>query len=129
MKIAVKYSLQLVFDIIDSDDSEKVRFSAKSKSIDPVIEVYSKTSNPKTISEAQLFILSGLKTLTDLNFVQRTIQWNNPKCIADVYGLIYDKRPWYIKFVIEDGTLEQISFHPPIAELKTIRGLIIPKGS
>lgn len=79
MKTAAKYSLQLVFDIIDSDDSEKVWFSAKSKSIDPVIEVYSKTSNPKTISEAQLFILSGLKMLTDLNFVQRTIQWNNPK--------------------------------------------------
>lgn len=129
MKVTAKYPLQLVFEIIDSDDSEKVWFSAKSKSIDPVIEVYSKTSKPKTISEAQLFILAGLKTLTDFNFVQRTIQWNNPKCIADVYGLIYDKKPWYIKFAIEDGTLEQISFHPPKSELKTIRGLIIPKGS
>ena len=128
MKVTAKYPLQQVFDIIDSEDREKVWFSAKSKSIDPVIEVYSKTSAPKTITEAQLYILAGLKALTRLNFVQRTIQWNNPKCIADVYGLIYDKRPWYVKFMIEDGLLEQISFHPPKAELKTIGGLLIPKG-
>ncbi len=128
MKVTAKYPLQQVFDIIDTEDSEKVWFSATSKSINPVIEVYSKTSSPKSITGAQLFILVGLKTLTDLNYAQRTIQWNNPKCIADVYGLIYDKKPWYIKFMIEDGVLEQISFHPPKAEFKTIGGLLIPKG-
>ncbi len=128
MKISAKYPLQQVFDFIDTEDSEKVWFSATSKSIGPVIEVYFNTSSPKSIIGARLFILAGLKTLTDLNYVKRSIQWNNPKCIADVYGLIYDKRPWYIKFVIEDGVLEQISFHPPKAELKTMGGLLIPKG-
>ncbi len=128
MKVTAKYPLPQVFDIIDTEHNEKVWFTAKSKSIDPVIEVYSKTSAPKTITEAQIFILTGLKALANLNFVQRSIQWNNPKCIADVYGLIYDKRPWYIKFMIEDGVLEQISFHPPKRQIKTIGGLVIPKG-
>lgn len=45
----------------------------------------------------------------------------------DKYGLMFDGRPWFIKFAIVDGELEEISFHPPEKELKTLSGLVIPK--
>lgn len=129
MAAQAKYPLQQVFDIINSGDPSSVWFSAVSRSINPVIQVYAVTDKPKSLTEAQKFILDGIKTLTPDNFVQRTLQWNDPKCVADVYGLIYDLRPWYVKFLIEDNVLEEISFHPPEKEITTVSGLVIPKGA
>lgn len=128
MAAQARYPLADVFSIISSGDSERVWFSAPSRSIDKVIKVYMKTNTPKTIQEAQNFIMSGIKSLTPNDFVQSQLQWDDPKCVADVYGLIYDNKPWYVKFLIEQGDLEQISFHPPEKEMKTVTGKIISQG-
>jgi hypothetical protein len=55
--------------------------------------------------------------------------WNDLSCLGDEYGLVYEKRGWYAKFRIdEDGDLDEISFHPPERELKTVGGLVIAAG-
>ena len=72
------------------------------------------------------FVLAGIKELTDRHFVKTVLQWGKP---ADVYGLIYDGKPWYVKFTLEDdGTLQEISFHPPELEMITIGGIKVPAG-
>jgi len=124
-----KFSLADVFRIIDSGDLNKIWFSAPSRSVNEVIKAYAGSPTPKTNVDAISFILSGIKTLTDKDFVQSLPQWSDPKCIADIYGLIYDGKPWYVKFLIgDDGVLEEISFNPPIKELVTVSGKKIPKG-
>ena len=77
----------------------------------------------------EALILRGIKALTDAHFVQRVIQWDDPKCVADVYGITFEGCPWYVKFLIdEEGILEQISFHPPEKDLMTVGGFKVPKG-
>lgn len=57
------------------------------------------------------------------------LQWGDASCIADVYGLIFDGKPWFVKFRIdEDGELDEISFHAPAKEIKTVAGKVIPAG-
>jgi len=125
-----KFSLAEVFRIIDSCDLNRIWFSAPSRSVNEVIKAYAGSTTPKNYEDAVKFILGGIKTLDDGAFVERVVQWGDPKCIADVYGLIYDGKPWYVKFRIEDdGVLDEISFHPPEKELKTISGKIISKGA
>lgn len=120
------YLLEEVFKIVDSGEPDRIWFSARSRSIDAVIKAYMNTQCPKTIEGAQNFILSGIKTLTPNDFVESVYQWD---CIADVYGIIYDERSWYVKFRIdENNDLEQISFHPPTKEMKTISENLIPRG-
>ena len=55
--------------------------------------------------------------------------------VVDVYGLLFDARPWYVKFSIKDeenenGALEkllqEISFHPPSEGFVTSGGINIP---
>lgn len=82
-----------------------------------------------TEDEVEAFILRGIKTLTDAHFIQRVLQWDDPKCVADVYGIIFEGCPWYVKFLIdEEGILEPISFHPPEKDLTTSGGIKVPKG-
>lgn len=71
------------------------------------------------------FILIGIKTLTEKNFVQTVLQWGSG---ADVYGLIYEGYPWYIKFMVDDDGLQEISFHVAEKEMVTISGIEIPAG-
>jgi len=102
--------------------------SAKSRSVDAVIWAFRGSSNPKSVSEAVKFILDGIKALDDGAFVQSAVQWGDPKCIADIYGLIFEGKPWFVKFLIdENGILEEISFHPPEKDLKTVSGRKIQK--
>lgn len=122
-----KYDLQQVHTLCRRADLDRIWFSAPSRSISTVIRAYSRTDAPKGFVEASQFILAGILTLTTADFVERTLQWGGPE-VADVYGLLFDGRPWYVKFILSDGVLEEISFHPPEAPLRTVSGTIIPKG-
>lgn len=98
--------------------------SAPSRSIDEVVRVYVETSWSKSEADARNFICEGLLALRPGNFAGRAIQWSGE--VADQYGLIFDGRPWFVKFLIgEDGDVEEISFHPPARPLKTQDGSII----
>lgn len=125
-----RYSLPEVFAIIDTADLDRVWFSAPPRSLKAVLMIYqSEVSGPKDPGEAKRFILQGIRILKEVNFVRTVVMWNDPSCLADEYGLIYEKRGWYAKFRIdEDGDLDEISFHPPERELKTVGGLIIQAG-
>jgi hypothetical protein len=67
--------------------------------------------------------LQGILVLKPEDFVERILQWGS--VVADVYGLVFDARPWYVKFIFEEGVLEEISFHPPEKPLKTVVGKLI----
>jgi len=46
--------------------------------------------------------------------------------MADEYGLeSYLEHNWYIKFMLEDGELEQISFHPCENNMRLENGRVI----
>ena len=80
-------------------------FSASTCSVDYVIHVFECTQ-----VEAESIILDGILKLKILDFSRRISMWDS---IADEYGLeAYLGYNWYVKFMIEDGELEQISFHP-----------------
>jgi len=117
------YSLSEVFRLIDE---KKVVFTAPSRSIRQVTAVYRNTASPKDEIEAREFICEGIKTLTEKHFCGSQMQWGN--LVVDKYGVIFDGKPWFVKFAIVEGELEEISFHPPEQELKTLGGLLIPKG-
>lgn len=122
-----KYSLAEVFKLIEiflKDGKETVWFSAPSKSIHAVIKLYPEMSE----EAAQKFILEGMKQLTDKHFMGSNIQWGDPNCVADTYGLLYAGKPWFVKFLITEGAMEEISFHPPEKDMKTVGGIIIRTG-
>ncbi|MBI3556683.1 MAG: type II toxin-antitoxin system MqsR family toxin [Deltaproteobacteria bacterium] len=129
MATKARYLLKDVFRLI-ADGS--YWFSARPRSSYAVIKAYGSSGKTLSADEAEAFILKAIGDLTEGHFCESVLQWNDPKCIADVYGLIYDERPWYVKFRIdsEEGeTLEEISFHPPEKEMKTVNGSVIPKGA
>ena len=127
MPVKARYPLEQVFELIDQ---QKYWFSARSRSLFPVVRTLETQGQKITPEEAGLFILRGIKKLEAHHFVESIIQWNDPKCVADVYGLIFEDLSWYVKFRIdhEDGILEEISFHPPERDLVTVEGIKIPKG-
>lgn len=126
-KAKARYSLEEVFLLIDQ---QKYWFSARSRSLFPVVRALEGRGRKVTLEEAGSFILRGIKKLEACNYVESILQWNDPKCIADVYGLIFEDLSWYVKFRIdrEEGILEEISFHPPERDLVTVEGMKIPKG-
>lgn len=128
--VTARYLLPGVFAIIDAGDLSRIWFSAPSRSLKPVLKIYqSEASGPKDPEEAKRFILRGIRSLKEENFVRTVIMWGDANCLGDEYGLISDNRGWYAKFRIdEDGELDEISFHPPERELKTVGGLVIPAG-
>lgn len=94
---------QLVRDCMEGKDC--VWFSAPSCSVDYLIHIFECTQ-----VEAGSIILNGLLKLETRDFSRRVSMWSR---IADQYGLeSYLGHNWYIKFMLEDGELEQISFHP-----------------
>ncbi|MGK5084298.1 hypothetical protein WDW37_13460 [Bdellovibrionota bacterium FG-1] len=117
-----RYSLHDVFALIDSGN---YWFSAPSRSYRSVVAVFAKTKTHKTPIEAAAFILLGIKALTEKHFVQTVLQWGSG---ADVYGLIYEGYPGYIKFMIDEDGLQEISFHLAEKEMITIGGIKIPAG-
>ena len=100
-----------------------VFISAPSRSVDQVVAIYPHFTVEQ---DAVNFILNGILTLAEGDFCFSNLQWNDPNLVADVYGFIYDGKPWFVKFLIENNCLEEISFHPPEKALKTITGKIIP---
>lgn len=119
-----KYDLKEIQSLVKSSDMDKIWFSAPSRSINEVIRVYGNTDNPKSYEDAVDFIFDGLLALTRDDFVKIAPQWENE--FADVYGVIFDELPWFVKFIFNDGELEEISFHPPKQEMKTVSGNVIP---
>jgi len=119
-----KYDLKQMQSLILSGKLDKIWFSAPSRSIQEVIRVFRETDHPKSNEEAIDFILKGLLRLAGEDFVKVSPQWENE--FADVYGLVFDGRPWFVKFIMSDDGLEEISFHPPKEEMKTVGGKIIP---
>lgn len=117
------YKLEEVFGLINEG---KVVFSSPSRSIRRVIAVYRDTEIPKDEGAARRFIYDGIKALTEKNFCGTHLQWD--RVVVDKYGLVFDGKPWFIKFAIIEGELEEISFHPPEQELKTMGGIVISTG-
>ncbi len=101
---------------------DTVWFSAVTRSVDQVTSVYPHFST----QEAVRFILEAMLSLTEGDYCSSNLQWGSTDLVADVYGLIYDGKPWFIKFLIENDTVEEISFHPPEKPIKTSAGKIIP---
>lgn len=110
--------------LVKTSDMDKIWFSAPSRSIHEVIRVFKDTDNPKSFEQAVDFILEGLLSLTEEDFVKISPQWDSD--FADVYGLMFECLPWFVKFIFNDGELEEISFHPPSQEMKTVSGKLIP---
>lgn len=118
-----------LIEVAKAIDEKRYWFSAPSRSLSEVIRIFEKLGNPKSETEAIDFILQGIKSLKADDFVQSVLQWNDPKCVADVYGAVIAGQPWFIKFRIdEDGLLEEISFHPPNKSMTTVSGTVIPEG-
>ncbi len=117
-----KYSLQEIFAIIDSGDKSLIWISAPSRSVIEIVKVYQSSSQGMDAELATKFIIKGLRALTPDCFVERVLQWD---AVADVYGIIFDGKPWYVKFMLEDGIINEISFHPPEKPLKTISDRVI----
>lgn len=93
-------------------------FSAPSCSIDYLIHIYECTQ-----VEAESIILRGILKLQNEDFNRRISMWGK---VADEYGLEgYLTYNWYVKFMIEDGDLEQISFHPCEKDMTLANGRTI----
>ena len=118
------YSLQQVQSIVREGKTEQIHILPK-RSTFQVIRTYAATGKSLTIKEANEFILKGLLQFTEKNFLKSQIQWD---CVVDIYGLIFDAKPWFVKFYIEEGELVETSFHPPEKTFTTTGGIKIPKG-
>jgi len=119
-----KYDLAKVFKLVDA---RKIDFSMPNKSLNAVVAVYQDTNKPLNIPQAEEFICTGIKTLTEKNFAGSQLQWGS--VVVDKYGLVYDSRSWFVKFAIgDDGRLDEISFHPTKEPMTTLGGIKIPKG-
>ena len=128
--VTARYSLPGVFAIIDAGDLGRIWFSAPSRSLKPVLKIYqSEASGPKDPEEAKRFICRGIRSpRRKKNFVRTVIMWGDANCLGDEYGLICDNRGWYAKLPMIGRELDEIWFHPPERELKTVGGLVIPAG-
>jgi len=93
-------------------------FSATSCSVDYVIHVFECTQ-----TEAEVIILDGILKLENADFSRRVSMWDS---VADEYAIeSYLGYNWYVKFMVEDGDLEQISFHPCEKDMTLANGRTI----
>lgn len=91
-------------------------FSAPSASTEYVIHIFSCRQE-----EAEKIILDGILKLEESGFGRQALQLD--VVVVDIYGLeSYLGYDWYVKFLIEDGTLDEISFHPLERDLKLADG-------
>lgn len=117
---------QYVADALKNSNSEKVVFSAKSKSTNAVIEAFKTRGKLMTQDQARSYILNHLNDLSPSDFYGKHAgQWGDPKLIVDKYGIRRDGIPWFIKFYIEQKSpevpeeyLDSISFHPSTEDMK-----------
>ena len=117
-----KYPLTDVMPLI-----EECVFSAASCSTYAVIAVFRQQGGNLTQDQAEEWIRKELKQLKNTDFFQRTIQWG--VIVADVYGKVITGQSWYIKFIIEDGRLDSISFHPSEKDMVLQSGTKLNKGN
>ena len=100
---------------LENNDSDKVWFSARSRSIKCVVDYFKKKGQFMSELEAEEYILRSVLELNQNNFCDRKFHWGSVK---DVYGLAKDGENWFIKFEIEvcktsgNDYLNQLSFHP-----------------
>ena len=117
-----KYDLNLITNLINSG---KVGFISPSRSKNIVGEIFPHF----TEDEIEKFIINGILTLIDIDFVETRMLWD---LICDVYGKNINNINWYIKFAVEadeNGThwLSEISFHPIEKDLKLQSGIVLKK--
>lgn len=117
---------------VQEPQSQKVYFTATSKSTESVIEVFRRKGNFMSPPDAQKYILNGILELSDKDFFKREVgQWD-ARLVTDQYGIKKDGIPWFIKFLIgkdelENECLEQISFHPTTVDMLLESGITISK--
>lgn len=116
-----KYPLEQVKELVN-----ECIFSAPNKSSNAVITFKRINGEKFTTQEAEAWIRGHLKNLEEKDFYKRTFQWGET---CDEYGKIIENETWYIKFMIEDGQLESISFHPAEKEVKLQSEVTLEKGS
>lgn len=108
---------------------DTVYFSARSKSIDRVIEEFQLKGKPMDPLKAEVYILESILKLEQKDFVGTYSQWAND--YADWYGIFQDGIPWYVKFLVDNDPvkqtefLEQISFHRSDRDMKLENGKTI----
>lgn len=124
---------QLVEEDFEDVTKEKVIFTAKSRSIDKIIEVHRSLKGRRMTSvKAAEFIKYRLLELCEDHFSEtKTGQWGDPLFVVDIYGLEYEGIPYYIKFRIDRETaqLDEISFHPLEHDLMLANGTILKARS
>lgn len=90
-------------------------FSAPNASINYVIYIFECLER-----EAENIILDGLQKLEENDFCKQAFQWD---VVVDIYGLEnYLGYDWFVKFFVEDGILEEISFHPLEKAMRLVDG-------
>lgn len=113
---------------LENPTEEVVYFSAQRRSINCVIEEFQLKGRPMGFLEAKVYILEAMQELVAGDFSHSHSQWDG---FADVYGVVRDEIPWFIKFMLgvdlekKQEYLEQISFHRPEKDLKLANGKII----
>jgi hypothetical protein len=124
MSQTCKYPLNTVMPLI-----EACEFSNYNKSVEIVILVAKLQGVELSAVNSEKWIRDQLLGLKDEDFYHRTVLWGDVKYIADVYGKIINSETWYIKFWIEDGCLDSISFHPAESDVVLQSGVVLEKGS
>jgi hypothetical protein len=74
--------------------------------------------------EAEAFVVGLIGQLRPEHFAETKVEKTPP---ADVFGIFFEGRGWYIKVAIDRGRLAVISCHPPEIPLRTRAGTITPR--
>jgi hypothetical protein len=78
--------------------------------------------------EAERFIRTKLAGLREGNYVESLeMEWD-PAVVVDVYGIADAHGGWYVKFYVERGRVQVVSFHEPEHNLRCADGTIVKKG-
>lgn len=93
---------------------EVVNFIHPPKSFLSVIEEFQTRGEYLDFLKAQIYIFDALMELSEADYSASHVQW---EAVVDVYGVVRDRIPWYVKFCIYsdeitgERKLEEISFH------------------
>lgn len=83
---------------------------------EPVANLFSLTPEA-----AEAYVLALVGRLLPQNYAHTLTNKTPP---ADVYGLEFEGRAWYIKVAFYRGLLVVISCHPPTEPLRTLAGTV-----
>ncbi len=116
---------------LENPESEKVWFSAPSRSTHEVVKTLRSIGMKVTSEKANEYIMNSIMQLTDSDFYrQEAGQWGFKELITDQYGIRKDGIAWFIKFIIENGSdcLDEISFHETNSDMRLENGTTIKKA-